>query len=276
MAEVKIVSSAAWLHEMLDDSEEEEAERREREAELQAERQSPNQPNKMSELVLYDAMCSAIAAAHNVDEAKEIRDKALAIEIYSRQARNIENEKRAREIRIRAERRCGELLRDGNRATGTAGLGRPKLGGNVPVPPNSDTPTLSDLGITKKQSSLWQKLAAVPAEEFEAALAGSRTPSTTAIISKAARPEPGADPRPIKLPGGPHADCVQLEPLTHNWSDNAVASAINRIMTAARAAPDAPKLDAPEWAEAWRWTIMELERWADMLNAAGVRNNEQD
>ena len=63
-----------------------------------------------TELILYDEMCRAIAAAHGVDEVKDIRDKAMAIEIYSRQARNVENEKRAIEIRIRAERRCGELL----------------------------------------------------------------------------------------------------------------------------------------------------------------------
>jgi hypothetical protein len=38
----------------------------------------------------------------------EVRDAARSeTERYSRQARNIENEKRAVEIRIRAERRCG-------------------------------------------------------------------------------------------------------------------------------------------------------------------------
>ena len=61
-------------------------------------------------LAKYDAMYRAIAEAHAVDEVKDIRDKAIAIEIYSRQARNFENEMRAIEIRIRAERRCGELL----------------------------------------------------------------------------------------------------------------------------------------------------------------------
>jgi len=36
------------------------------------------------------------------------------------------------------------------------------------VLPSSDTPTLSDLGITKMQSSRWQSIAAVPDEVFEA------------------------------------------------------------------------------------------------------------
>jgi len=74
----------------------------------------------MAELVLYDEMCRAITAAHGVDEVKDIRDKAPAIEIYSRQARNIENKRRAIEIRIRAERRCGELLAEMEKAKGSA------------------------------------------------------------------------------------------------------------------------------------------------------------
>jgi hypothetical protein len=52
-----------------------------------------------TELIRYDAMCSAIAAAYQVDEVKDIRDKALAIEIYARQARNTEAETRAGSVR---------------------------------------------------------------------------------------------------------------------------------------------------------------------------------
>ncbi len=60
----------------------------------------------MMELARYDAMCRAIDEAYQFDEVKDIRDKALAIEVYSRQAKNIYAEKRACEIRLRAERKA--------------------------------------------------------------------------------------------------------------------------------------------------------------------------
>jgi hypothetical protein len=41
-------------------------------------------------LIRYNAMCQAIAAACKVDEVKVIRDKALALQTYARQGRNIE------------------------------------------------------------------------------------------------------------------------------------------------------------------------------------------
>jgi|SRR6516225_4061392 hypothetical protein len=42
--------------------------------------------------------------------------------------------------------------------------------------------TLSDLGISRNQSSRWQKLASIP-EEFEQTFAGADRPSTTRILS---------------------------------------------------------------------------------------------
>ena len=58
-------------------------------------------------LVRYDAMCQAIDAAYQVDEVKNIRDRAVALEHYSRLANNVEAERQCCEIRLRAERRAG-------------------------------------------------------------------------------------------------------------------------------------------------------------------------
>lgn len=135
-----------------------------------------------SDLVRYDTMCRAIAAAYEVDEVKELRDKALALEHYSRQARNTEAERQACEIRLRAERRAGELLALAEKAKGAQGSGSNQY--EVRSRP-ATAPTLADLGISKSQSSRWQQLAAVAEEQFEAALAAPAKPSTTGILASA-------------------------------------------------------------------------------------------
>ena len=57
---------------------------------------------------------------------------------------------------MRAERRCGELLRDsaarGERATPGLNVERYDI----------DKPTLADIGLTRDQSSRYQQLAAMP------------------------------------------------------------------------------------------------------------------
>jgi hypothetical protein len=128
------------------------------------------------QLVKYDAMCRAIAAAHKVDEVKEIRNKAIALETYARQALNLDAERKAAEIRIRAERRVGQLLK----RPGAIKEGRPKkLSGEAIVS------KLSDLGISLDQSSQWQKLAAISEGEFEKRLASAPDkPTTTGMIAE--------------------------------------------------------------------------------------------
>ena len=152
-----------------------------------------------TELVRYDAMCRAIDLAYDVDEVKDIRDKAMAFEAYARQAKNTEAERRACEIRLRAERKAGQLLADMEKAKGNAGPGRGKAGGAV-GPAFNDAPALRDIGISKSQSSRWQQLAAVPEAQFEAALAAPEKPSTSGIIRPPPKQEP-MDPKALWLWG---------------------------------------------------------------------------
>lgn len=148
------------------------------------------------QLVRYDAAKQAIAEYRTVDEVKDFRDKALAIEAYAKQANDYELERDAAVARVRAERRCGELLAEMDKAKGARGQlnGRDSSGGSVVRPPEQETRTLSDLGITKDQSSKWQKLAAVPEAEFEAAVSQPGIkPSTHHILTLKEDPPPRMD-----------------------------------------------------------------------------------
>jgi hypothetical protein len=62
-----------------------------------------------------------------------------------------------------------------------------------PVARCDQSKTLDDLGISKSQSSRWQKLAAIPDREFEAALAEPVRPTTAGLIAEPAGPTPVDD-----------------------------------------------------------------------------------
>lgn len=121
-------------------------------------------------LVRYEAACLALAKAKATDEVKLIRDKADAMRAAARIAKNKQLEVDAAEIRIRAERRLGELIEATKAtvglATGGEHGGRRKKDGSREAPSNARL-TLTAAGIDKKLSSRAQKLAAVPEAEFE-------------------------------------------------------------------------------------------------------------
>ena len=150
--------------------------------------------SEATQLVRYDAMCTAIAEAYSVDEVKDIRDKARAIEVYARQAKNTEAERQACEIRLRAERKWGQL-----RDTEVLPQGRPeKTSDDTRISRRS----LEDMGVSYDQSSQWQKLAAIPDDEFEAALSGPDKPTTNGILSAHSEPKQGqVDKRALWLWG---------------------------------------------------------------------------
>lgn len=122
-------------------------------------------------LTRYDRMRTAIVEAKSIDDVKEIRDKAEALRQYAKQAgESLENQNMIAEIKLRAERRAGELIVEmpKNEGGGDRKSQEYKITGNTMLPV---IPTLADIGISKVQSSRWQSVASIPEAIFEETIA---------------------------------------------------------------------------------------------------------
>lgn len=139
-------------------------------------------------LVLYDRMVTAIAECARVDEVKDLRDKAAALEAYYRQARNLEAEREAANVRLRAERRAGELLAELAREQ-TSGLKQGPLSNDATTGPSPFAAALADTGMSRQTAHRYQQLASIPQDDFDAALAGPDKPSTSGLIRSAREPQ---------------------------------------------------------------------------------------
>lgn len=74
--------------------------------------------NKSTTLVKLEGAVRALAEARTLDEVKHVHDIATAAAEYARAARlGLEAQNHAAEIKLRAERKAGELLRGLERAT---------------------------------------------------------------------------------------------------------------------------------------------------------------
>lgn len=109
-------------------------------------------------LARLDAGRQALAEATSIPEVKEIHDKANAIRLYFRQQRgSFEAQNSAAELKLRAERRLGELLAERK----------------ADLHPVSRERRLPD-GITHIQSHRWQRAASLPEPQFEAYVADTK------------------------------------------------------------------------------------------------------
>src|SRR5208283_2879638 len=116
-----------------------------------------------SVLTHFDRARRELELAASIDEVKSIRDKAEALRLYAKQSRlSLDMQNRCAEIRIRAERRAGDMLKEMEKHPPGPIPTRDRCHDTIDLPPR-----LEELGISKSQSSRWQAIAAVPDEDFE-------------------------------------------------------------------------------------------------------------
>jgi N6-adenosine-specific RNA methylase IME4 len=146
-----------------------------------------------------------IAKCVRVDEVKKIRDQAQALKAYVRQqgaSRNLYND--AAEIKLRAERRIGELIADRDKAKGAATpRGGPRARGGIVQPRAPET--LKELGIERTAAKRWQDIARIPEKEFDTFIEETKkdgeitTAGALSIVKKQSRQSNAENKRVVTL-----------------------------------------------------------------------------
>jgi hypothetical protein len=109
------------------------------------------------ELKRLDRITRELADTKNVGEVKVMRDQAEAVRHYAKTAaRGLKFQNEAAVVKLKAERRGGQILNDmaphGGDHKSNGGDGHLKL---------------TELGINRNQSARWRQIAAVPEEVFQ-------------------------------------------------------------------------------------------------------------
>jgi hypothetical protein len=157
-------------------------------------------------LALLEQGRQLIALARSAGEVKQLRDQAAAVAHYMRQQRfAFDAIQDAAELKLRAERRLGEMLAGRERNRG----GNPNLLHDATGCP----PTYGEMGIERTQAHRWQQIAALPEGDFERHIAESRAAggelSTEGVVRLAAaarrrqQAAPPAVPVPVVTGEGP-------------------------------------------------------------------------
>lgn len=115
------------------------------------------------------ALTQLSAARHALAECKTAMESKRVMEVANAARDLLERVKasedavnEAIEVRLLAQRQMGEFLAETPKNTGQL-----KRGPVVPQGDHGDRPTLSSMGITKKESATAQRLAVMPEEEFQ-------------------------------------------------------------------------------------------------------------
>jgi hypothetical protein len=138
----------------------------------------------------YEAARAAIAECERIDECKNWSDKAAAMASYARQAKDDSLRVMAVRIQARAERRCGELLKQIPRADEAT-----RYGQVAAVPPVTRTQMATDAGLSERQRKTALRIANVPEATFDAHVESPRPPSITQLANLGKETRPATGPR---------------------------------------------------------------------------------
>lgn len=131
-------------------------------------RLGPAYPFYMDELVKLNFARQALMEAKTLDEIRNIRDLAKAVKAYTiAKGLGIEMKNEASEIEIRAIREMGKIIQQKQEAGEVARQGQSFGNSSCTIPEHEQPDTLTEIGVTRKESSTSKNLASVSDKQFE-------------------------------------------------------------------------------------------------------------
>jgi site-specific DNA-methyltransferase (adenine-specific) len=133
-------------------------------------------PTKGNFVEKWDSMRSAIEEAHSLLDLQHLRNQAEALRYAAKLAGESKDVvRKASEIKVRAERRAGELL-----------LTTPKQSPGQYQQMRAETvATYAELGIDKTQAHRWQRIASIQPQTFETGISSTVEISTAGALQLA-------------------------------------------------------------------------------------------
>ena len=126
-----------------------------------------------------DRVRRTLIEADHFEDILQVRSAGELYRQYASQRRyGIDIQNIGAEIKLRAERRAGELLSAMPKNSGQLFRGATMI-------PRDDAPTYSELGLNKQQASRWQRASALPEDLFEEYLTQTKErhePLTSAAV----------------------------------------------------------------------------------------------
>lgn len=135
----------------------------------------------MDALQLRDNAKQELLQIRDIETGFEYLSKVKAIEVWAKaEKKDAELQNMIAEQKIRTQRILGQLIKEGQEKGEIATSGNPDFT-IVPSGHNSIPKTLSDLGISRKESSTFKQIASIPDDLFETTIAEKKDAVTKAV-----------------------------------------------------------------------------------------------
>ncbi len=135
---------------------------------------------------LRDNAKQQLMEIQSIEQAVDYINKVKSVETYLKATKqDDELLKLMQEQKIRSQRIAGQMLQQTDLNSGSKSQlsGKDVSGGHAYKPPEDDKPTLSDLGISKNESSTYQKIASIPEAVFEEEMEKAKQGDSTTDIT---------------------------------------------------------------------------------------------